>query len=42
MFISAAAGVSVGRETSKRELDPFDRVQVDPELYLRFGFTFGR
>ncbi len=54
LFISAAAGVSVGRETGHRTTkvtdDGFemvgmravDRVQVDPELYLRFGFTFGR
>ena len=42
VFVSAAAGVSVGRETGKTEMTAIDRVRIDPELHLRFGIRFGR
>ncbi len=50
-FVSAAVGVSVGRETGEETfthdvnmptITALDRVQVDPEIYVRFGFRFGR
>lgn len=42
LFVSTAAGVSVGRETGTRNMTAIDRVQVHPELYVRFGLRFGR
>ncbi len=50
-FVSAAVGISVGRETGEETFTPevnmstitaLDRVQVAPEVHVRFGFRFGR